>query len=95
MLVRCDCCAGKKTIVGLGNIAKKCPACKGVGFKDCDDLANACDSTTSVNSTAPLMDEAEQDKLHNDSLPSKEQKKIDQSLKMKEAWAKRKAKQQG
>ena len=28
---RCDCCIGKKTILGLGALIKKCPKCNGVG----------------------------------------------------------------
>ena len=28
---RCETCAGKKTIIGLGMISKQCPDCKGVG----------------------------------------------------------------
>ena len=102
-MVRCDCCTGKKTIVGLGNIAKKCPACKGVGVKQCDDLANAsvdqpCEGKYELHSTktgllvsADIVDLVSN--KNNDSLPSLEQKKMLQSAKMKEVWAKRKAKE--
>lgn len=31
MLVRCDCCNGRRTIVGLGGMEKKCGNCHGVG----------------------------------------------------------------
>ncbi len=31
-IMRCDSCHGKKTVIGLGNIVKDCPACKGVGY---------------------------------------------------------------
>jgi DnaJ-class molecular chaperone len=30
-LTRCDCCDGKRHIVGLGGIKKECSNCKGVG----------------------------------------------------------------
>lgn len=33
-IIRCECCVGKKTIIGLGGIIKKCPECKGIGFID-------------------------------------------------------------
>lgn len=101
-MVRCDCCTGKKTIIGLGNIAKKCHVCKGLGFKQCDDIANvSIESVTDCNQLGEakaglIVDDKVLDVVcnkNNDSLPSKEQKKIDQSNRMKEAWAKRKAKQ--
>ncbi len=93
-MVRCDCCTGKKTIIGLGNISKKCPVCKGVGFKECNDLASVSEP---LEAKAGLI--VSDDTLYlvsnknNDSLSPLEQKKIDQSAKMKEVWAKRKAKQ--
>jgi len=31
MITRCDCCIGKKTIIGLGALIKDCPKCKGIG----------------------------------------------------------------
>ena len=31
MIARCPVCVGKKTIMGLGCIIKKCPECSGVG----------------------------------------------------------------
>lgn len=31
---RCECCRGKKTILSLGGMTKKCTACKGVGHVD-------------------------------------------------------------
>lgn len=30
-LIRCECCRGCKTIVGLGGMIKSCDACLGVG----------------------------------------------------------------
>jgi transposase len=33
---RCDCCIGKKTILGLGALIKECPKCKGVGHVKVD-----------------------------------------------------------
>lgn len=92
-MVRCDACIGTKSIIGLGNIKIKCAACKGLGFKQCSDIANVV-VVGGVRFSEPVsVDDKEQDKLNNDSLPSKEQKKIEQSLKMKEVWAKRKAKE--
>lgn len=35
---RCEMCAGRKEIIGLGAIKKKCPECKGVGYIDNDSL---------------------------------------------------------
>ena len=97
-MIRCDCCTGKKTIIGLGNIPRKCHVCKGVGFKQCDDLANVSEpledytDTRNMLKAGLIVDDKEQDKVYNDSLPSKEQKKIEQSIRMKKAWAERKAK---
>lgn len=79
-MVRCDACIGTKTIIGLGNIKIKCKACSGLGFKQCSDIANE-----------PLLDLVTN--KNNDSHDPKELKKIEQSLRMKEAWAKRKAKE--
>lgn len=31
-LLRCECCQGKKKIIGLGNIEKICPLCSGIGW---------------------------------------------------------------
>ena len=31
-LSRCDCCDGRKQLVGLGGMTKDCGNCKGVGF---------------------------------------------------------------
>ena len=92
-MVRCDCCTGKKTIIGLGNIAKKCHACKGLGFKQCDDLA--CEPVHVVKEGL-IVDAGTLDAVcnkNNDSLSPLEQKKIDQSLRAKAMWAKRKAEQ--
>ena len=36
ILNRCDCCCGKKTVVGLGNIKKTCTKCVGVGYVKID-----------------------------------------------------------
>lgn len=36
-VTRCDCCMGKKTVIGLGAIVKDCPNCKGVGYVKVDD----------------------------------------------------------
>ncbi len=32
MVNRCECCLGRKTLVGLGNMVVKCSFCKGVGY---------------------------------------------------------------
>ena len=32
MVIRCECCAGRKKIVALGGIVKDCGNCKGVGY---------------------------------------------------------------
>lgn len=85
-IVRCECCLGKKTIVGLGNIARKCPGCKGMGYRQCDDLASVQDIQD--------VDEPKSDVVYNDSLPSLSKKEL-QSIKMKEVWSKRKAEQAG
>jgi DnaJ-class molecular chaperone len=31
-MMRCEICNGKKTIIGLGSIIKKCPECSGIGY---------------------------------------------------------------
>lgn len=31
MITRCDNCLGKKVVMGLGQLLKDCPSCKGVG----------------------------------------------------------------
>lgn len=31
-LNRCDCCEGRRTIVGLGGMRRDCGNCKGVGY---------------------------------------------------------------
>lgn len=31
-LNRCDCCDGRRNIIGLGGMKKACGNCKGVGF---------------------------------------------------------------
>lgn len=33
-LVRCGQCEGRKEVVALGGIRKKCPGCNGVGWKE-------------------------------------------------------------
>ncbi len=40
MIIRCDLCRGKKRVIGLGMIEKKCQNCKGVGhlIKDEEDV---------------------------------------------------------
>lgn len=37
MITRCPCCVGKKTLMGLGCIVKKCPECKGIGHIKVDE----------------------------------------------------------
>lgn len=32
MLSRCTSCHGRKRVIGLGNIEKECPGCKGIGW---------------------------------------------------------------
>ena len=101
MLVRCDCCTGKKTIIGLGNLSKKCHKCKGSGVMECNDLAHvACvPVSVPVEAKAGLIVDVDALDLvsnkNNDSLDPKEQKKIEQSLRAKAMWAKRKAEQAG
>jgi hypothetical protein len=103
-MVRCDCCTGKKTIIGLGNISKKCHVCKGMGFKECNDLANVViggirtSEPVHVVKEGLIVDASTLDAVcnkNNDSLSPLEQKKIDQSLRAKAMWAKRKAEQAG
>lgn len=31
-VMRCQGCSGRKTVIGLGSILKKCPSCNGVGY---------------------------------------------------------------
>ena len=38
MLKRCECCGGKKTIIGLGMIVKSCPVCLGIGYNHEDEI---------------------------------------------------------
>lgn len=38
-LTRCDCCDGRRNIVGLGGIQKACGNCKGVGYVKIDEPA--------------------------------------------------------
>ena len=38
---RCSSCMGKKEIVGLGNMRKKCTACDGVGYVSVDEPKRA------------------------------------------------------
>ena len=33
MTARCECCKGKREVIGLGNILKKCLSCMGIGWK--------------------------------------------------------------
>ena len=100
-MVRCDCCTGKKTIIGLGNIAKKCHVCKGMGFKECDDIkadlvvsdCHQLEAKASLIVSDDTLDLVSN--KNNDSLSPLEQKKIDQSARAKAMWAKRKAEQAG
>ena len=55
MLKRCECCKGRKEIIGLGLLMKKCTECKGVGWIEeadpeivIDAIANQCISTDKV-----------------------------------------------
>lgn len=43
MLSRCTSCHGRKRIVGLGNIEKECPVCKGIGWVTLDVVVAASD----------------------------------------------------
>ena len=47
MAIRCEACKGKRNILGLGAILRKCPECKGVGFigieKQKHDAAHSSD----------------------------------------------------
>jgi DnaJ-class molecular chaperone len=52
LTTRCECCAGKKTIIGLGCLIKDCPACKGVGHIKVSEPA-----VMSVASTTPVTQE--------------------------------------
>ena len=31
-LTRCDCCQGRRNVVGMGGMQRACSNCKGVGF---------------------------------------------------------------
>lgn len=31
-MIHCPACKGKKIMIGLGNIEKDCPSCRGVGY---------------------------------------------------------------
>jgi hypothetical protein len=70
-----------------------------MGFKECDDIKAdlVVSDCHQLEAKAGLIVDAstlgDVNNKNNDSQPSKEQKKIEQSLRMKEAWAKRKAKQ--
>lgn len=84
LLIRCEACKGAKKLLGLGNIPIKCPVCKGVGCCESLDIADlqVNDDVGDLN-VVPIKDIVTQD--------PKELKKIAQSEKMKESWAKRKA----
>lgn len=86
MLVRCECCAGRKTVIGLGNVTRKCHECSGIGFVECNDIKNAVIETVCASASdldvVSIKEDKEQGELSKKEL---------QSLKMKEAWAKRKA----
>lgn len=93
-MVRCECCKGSKTIVGLGNIAKKCHECKGMGFVECTDIGSVVIEHVKLNEPYTEQELDVVSNKNNDSIDPKEQKKIDQSLRAKAMWAKRKAAQQ-
>lgn len=38
-LLRCECCQGRKHVIGLGGMQKKCGNCMGVGFVKVVDVA--------------------------------------------------------
>jgi hypothetical protein len=34
-------CGGRKSVIGLGMLTKICPACKGVGFQEIENVKNS------------------------------------------------------
>lgn len=37
MMINCDNCKGRKQVIGLGNIQKDCPSCRGIGWVELPD----------------------------------------------------------
>jgi len=60
MIIRCDLCRGKKRVIGLGMIEKKCQNCKGVGhlIKDEEDVSEpGCESDKTIVSYKSKLEE--------------------------------------
>lgn len=45
MLINCEVCKGKKTMIGLGNLIKDCYACKGIGWIEVPAQVEKVDTT--------------------------------------------------
>ncbi len=41
MAARCDCCKGRREVLGLGGMVKKCLSCMGIGWKNDVVVASA------------------------------------------------------
>ena len=54
-LERCDSCKGRKTIMGMGMITKKCIACNGIGYKDVAQNDEVLDSQNGKKSKPVLV----------------------------------------
>lgn len=39
-LIGCDCCKGRKNIVGLGSMSQQCPRCQGVGWIKKEEISS-------------------------------------------------------
>lgn len=92
MLVRCDVCTGRKTVIGLGNIPKSCPGCAGKGVKLCNDVANAARVIKAGLIVSDDTLDLVGDKNINEQPVALSKKEL-QSERMKKAWAERKAKE--
>lgn len=56
-LTRCDCCHGRKTLIGLGNIIKSCARCLGFGYVKIGEVVEKLSETVKQSRKRKVKDE--------------------------------------